>query len=107
MEQAQKSFKPNTKIEYPLYGLYISMMIVSFYWRELFPFTYLVPAGIFLIRSFQTFQLNNKKKMYGFLIVSHYFFYWRIRRQAIRILMKEPHKEARRNCPRQLLRASF
>ncbi len=70
MEQAQKSFKPNTKIEYPLYGLYISMMIVSFYWRELFPFTYLVPAGIFLIRSFQTFQLNNKKKMYGFLLLT-------------------------------------
>ncbi|KYG59979.1 hypothetical protein BHE17_14880 [Planococcus maritimus] len=74
MEFAQKSFKPNTKIEYPLYGLYIFMMIVSFYWRELFPFTFLVPAGIFLIRSFQTFQLNNKKEMYGFLLIAAIFF---------------------------------
>lgn len=74
MAHGQKSFKPNPKIEYPLYGLYIFMMIVSFYWRELFPFTFLVPAGIFLIRSFQTFQLNNKKEMYGFLLIAAIFF---------------------------------
>ncbi len=74
MEQAQKSFKPNAKIEYPLYGLYIFMMIVSFYWRELFPFTFLVPAGIFLIRSFQSFQMNNTKEMYGFLLMGAIFF---------------------------------
>ncbi|ANU18449.1 hypothetical protein BBI11_16010 [Planococcus maritimus] len=74
MEHAQKSFKPNTKIEYPLYGLYISMMIVSFYWRELFPFTFLVPAGIFLIRSFQAFQIGYKRELYGFLLIAAIFF---------------------------------
>lgn len=74
MASDQKSFKPSPKIEYPLYGLYVFMMIVSFYWRELFPFTFLVPAGIFLIRSFQTFQMNNKKEMYGFLLMAAIFF---------------------------------
>ncbi len=74
MASDQKSFKPNAKIEYPLYGLYIFMMIVSFYWRELFPFTFLVPAGIFLIRSFQSFQMNNTKEMYGFLLMGAIFF---------------------------------
>lgn len=74
MAADQKPFKPNPKIEYPLYALYIFMMILSFYWRELFPFTFLVPAGIFLIRSFQTLQMNNKKEMYGFLLIAIIFF---------------------------------